>query len=85
LKMGGEVNFNLLKFMVSGYHSLIQSAIFFILLVIIASAAANLLFSFAGEKRMLFLKMAFLSLFLFLLCYADKETILHLLPHNLMI
>ena len=85
IKGGEGFSFSLLKFMVSSYSTLIQGIIFFVLLFLIILSIVNLLTGFNIQRKEMVLKAAVLLLFFFGLCAADKQLLIQLIPHQLMI
>jgi len=77
--------FSLVKFMVSSYHSLIQGIIFFSLLFLIILSVINILTGFNIQRKEMVLKTCVLLLFFFGLCQADKQILIQLIPHQLII
>ena len=77
--------FSLWKFMVTNYYDLIQKIIFYTLIFIIISLSVNIFVRLSIQRMDLLLKSVFFLVLLSVFYLFNKQFVLQLIPHNLMI
>lgn len=77
--------FKFFKFMSLDYPGIVQNIIFYSLMIITLSLILNIVVKINIQNKRLILKTAVFIALLILFIYSDKELMVQLIPHNLMI
>lgn len=84
-KVKDTFSFNFLDFLTRNYHNLVEKIIYFSLIFIIISLIINIFVRFDIQHKDLILKTFFFIALLVIFILLDKELIIQLIPHKLII
>lgn len=80
-----DFKFNFFKFMMISYPDILQNIIFYSLLFVTIALILNVFINFHIQDKKLILKTVFFIIILVLFVLTNKELIIQLIPHNLLI